>query len=103
MPASMAWRMPAGFSGMPTSLCSSIESSPLRGGFPKCSARAKEHDLMDRRSLLWHAGGGLGGIALAYLLGRDHLLAADPFPQRGKPALNGGPRPPAPAQRRAQA
>ncbi len=32
---------------------------------------------MDRRSFLWHAGGGLGGIALAYLLGKDDLLAAD--------------------------
>src|SRR5262249_42947081 len=32
---------------------------------------------IDRRSFLWHAGGGLGGIALADLLGRDGLLAAD--------------------------
>jgi hypothetical protein len=28
-----------------------------------------------RRELLWHYGGGLGGIALAALLGRDQLLA----------------------------
>jgi hypothetical protein len=31
---------------------------------------------LDRRSFLWHAGGGLGGIALSYLLARDGLLAA---------------------------
>jgi hypothetical protein len=29
----------------------------------------------DRRSFLWRCGGGLGGIALACLLGRDRLLA----------------------------
>lgn len=32
---------------------------------------------MNRRDFLWHAGGGLGGIALASLLGADRLLAAD--------------------------
>src|SRR4051794_27861228 len=32
---------------------------------------------MTRRDFLWHSGGGLGGIALATLLGRDGLLAAD--------------------------
>src|SRR5947209_2138105 len=31
---------------------------------------------LNRREWLWQAGGGLGGIALAYLLGRDGLLAA---------------------------
>jgi hypothetical protein len=31
---------------------------------------------LDRRQLLWQLGGGLGGIALASLLGRDSLLAA---------------------------
>src|SRR5678816_159051 len=30
-----------------------------------------------RRGFLWRAGGGLGGIALAHLLGRQGLLAAD--------------------------
>ena len=34
--------------------------------------------LINRREFLWHAGGGLGGIALAHLLGQDGLLAADP-------------------------
>src|SRR6516165_8084420 len=45
---------------------------------------------MNRRGFLWHAGGGLGGIALAYLLGKDHLLAADGPPVRGRPEWNGG-------------
>lgn len=34
--------------------------------------------LRSRREFLWHSGGGLGGIALASLLGADHLLAAPP-------------------------
>jgi hypothetical protein len=44
---------------------------------------------LSRRELLWHTGGGLGGIALAYLLGRDGLLeaAAPPAPRAD---LNGG-------------
>src|SRR6516164_4002708 len=41
---------------------------------------------MDRRSFLWQSGGGLGGIALSYLLGSQGLLAAG----KGKPELNGG-------------
>ena len=28
-------------------------------------------DLLSRRKFLWHAGGGLGGIALAHMLGTD--------------------------------
>jgi hypothetical protein len=40
-----------------------------------------------RRRLLWNAGGGLGGIAAAYLLGRDQLLAAGQHPRAD---LNGG-------------
>jgi hypothetical protein len=43
---------------------------------------------MDRRSFLWRSGGGLGGIALADLLGRQGLLA-DP-PALPRPELNGG-------------
>ncbi len=30
---------------------------------------------LDRRSFLWNAGGGLGGLALAHLLGSEDLLA----------------------------
>jgi hypothetical protein len=48
------------------------------------------HHLLDRRNFLWQAGGGLGGIALSYLLGRDGLLAADRPAGKGRPDLNGG-------------
>jgi hypothetical protein len=37
---------------------------------------------MNRRDFLWHSGGGLGGIALAALLGRD-AAAADRRPDGG--------------------
>jgi hypothetical protein len=40
-----------------------------------------------RREFLWRIGGGLGGIAMAYLLGRDELLAN---PTVAVPDLNGG-------------
>ena len=33
---------------------------------------------MNRRESLWHSGGGLGGVALAALLGGDRLLAGAP-------------------------
>ena len=39
---------------------------------------------MDRRSFLWNYGGGLGGIALASLLGSDEAAG------QTKPDLNGG-------------
>src|SRR5215471_8136522 len=40
-----------------------------------------------RRDFLWSAGGGLGGLALASLLGTEGLLADVPRP---KPEFNGG-------------
>jgi len=43
----------------------------------------------DRRRFLWHTGGGLGGIALAWLVGRDGLLAEEQVP-RPRQELNGG-------------
>jgi hypothetical protein len=43
---------------------------------------------LDRRDFLWHAGGGLAGIALAYLLGTE-VKGQSPFSSR-KPELNGG-------------
>src|SRR2546425_1955316 len=46
-----------------------------------------------RREFLWRYGGGLGGIALAYLLGRHGLLADTPLRLRtlaAASALNGG-------------
>src|SRR5437588_41721 len=49
-----------------------------------------------RRDFLWHAGGGLGGIAVSWLLGQDRLLADAPQP---RPELNGGLHHPAKAKR----
>jgi hypothetical protein len=43
---------------------------------------------VDRRTFLWQAGGGLGGVALSWLLGREGLLASPPG--RGRPEFNGG-------------
>jgi hypothetical protein len=46
----------------------------------------------DRREFLWRSGGGLGGIALAWLLGRNGLLADGTSSALGKGLgeLNGG-------------
>jgi hypothetical protein len=60
------------------------------------------NDRIPRRQFLWHAGGGLGGIALAELLSRDGLLAAsDVKASLAKPrtALNGGLHHPAKVRR----
>lgn len=46
--------------------------------------RTAPHRLPTRREFLWSSGGGLGGLALAAMLGRDQVLAA--------PAAN-GPKP----------
>jgi hypothetical protein len=43
---------------------------------------------LSRRDFLWRYGGGLGGIALAHLLGQQGLLAD--APERPRPELNGG-------------
>ena len=43
---------------------------------------------LDRREFLWRSGGGLGGIALAHLLGSEGLLAGGAG--KGKADLNGG-------------
>ncbi len=43
---------------------------------------------LDRRSFLWRSGGGLGGIALAHLLGADGSLADTRTADRS--SLNGG-------------
>ena len=42
---------------------------------------------MNRRDLLWHTGGGLGGVALSWLLGTDRLLADATSP---RPEFAGG-------------
>src|SRR5687767_9983518 len=43
---------------------------------------------LGRREFLWNMGGGLGGIALAWLLGREGLIGAES--SGPKPELNGG-------------
>jgi hypothetical protein len=44
-----------------------------------------------RRDWLWRSGGGLGGVALAWLLGEEGLLAAAPGqPIRPRPEFDGG-------------
>ena len=45
------------------------------------------YDHPSRRRFLWNWGGGLGGIALAHLLGRQNLLTGAESPN---PDLNGG-------------
>jgi len=47
---------------------------------------AEDPRLIDRREFLWRFGGGLGGIAMAQLLGRNGLLADT----RPGPDFNGG-------------
>src|SRR5437764_8926975 len=44
---------------------------------------------LPRREFLWRFGGGLGGIALAHLLGRHDLLG-DTVPPKPRPEFNGG-------------
>jgi hypothetical protein len=55
--------------------------------------------LLNRRQWLWNSGGGLGGIALAHLLGREGLLAAGPAPGQGRQPARGGLHHPAKARR----
>ncbi len=51
------------------------------------SLGADDARLVDRREFLWRFGGGLGGIALAHLLGTQGLLAETFHP---RPEFNGG-------------
>jgi uncharacterized protein DUF1501 len=51
----------------------------------------------NRREFLWRFGGGLGGIAMAHLLGTEGLLADTPF--KPKPEFNGGLHHPAKVKR----
>jgi hypothetical protein len=57
------------------------------------------HDPLDRRRFLWNTGGGLGGIALAHLLGSEGLLAADTMPSKKRDGIRGGLHHPARASR----
>lgn len=48
---------------------------------------ARNRPFVSRRDFLWHTGGGLGGVALAHLLGTGGLLAG---PAKPPPEFNGG-------------
>src|SRR4051794_20765296 len=54
---------------------------------------------MDRRQFLFDTGGGLGGVALAWLLGTESALADGSANASQRPALNGGLHHPAKAKR----
>src|SRR5438094_1024088 len=45
---------------------------------------------VDRREFLWRSGGGLGGIALAHLLGTEGLLAGEGGATKPGAELDGG-------------
>ena len=47
---------------------------------------------MTRRDFLWDSGGGLGGIALAALLGREKLSSADAPAKRADSGLHHAPK-----------
>lgn len=70
-------------------VCSS-EQTPLQ-------FEAGDLRLFDRREFLWRFGGGLGGIALAHLLGQSGLLA-DTAKLQSSPNLKGGLHHPAKAK-----
>jgi Protein of unknown function (DUF1501) len=55
--------------------------------------------LHSRRKMLWQLGGGLGGIALSHLLGREGLLASPSGALHPRPEFNGGLHHPARASR----
>lgn len=56
------------------------------------------HAPLSRRDALWRLGGGLGGVALAHMLGQEQLLAGTEA-LRPKPELNGGLHHPAKVRR----
>ncbi|MBI3881451.1 MAG: DUF1501 domain-containing protein [Verrucomicrobia bacterium] len=55
---------------------------------------SKESRSTTRREFLWQSGGGLGGIALASLLGRQGLLAAEAPPASARPPVGSAHFPP---------
>jgi hypothetical protein len=75
----------------PSSHVGSSQQTPVQLG-------AEDPRLVDRREFLWRFGGGLGGIALAHLLGQQGLLAAA-ADAKPRPELNGGLHHPARAKR----
>src|SRR3954447_6350414 len=73
--------MPCGCCSTATSSCSSSEVLRVMNPTPLPPSASS------RRRFLWNAGGGLGGVAAAYLLGHERLLADGLVP---RPELNGG-------------
>src|SRR5438105_3895662 len=55
--------------------------------------------LLSRREFLWHSGGGLGGIALASLLGTEGFLGAESKPVTSTAPAHRGPHYPPKAKR----
>ncbi|MEW6159713.1 MAG: DUF1501 domain-containing protein, partial [Verrucomicrobiota bacterium] len=64
-----------------------MNSHPCTSCEKPLALSAGDRQLLDRREFLWRFGGGLGGIALAHLLGSEGLLAGLPSP---RPDFNGG-------------
>ena len=62
----------------------------------KTDQRIRTLSSFNRRSFLWNSAGGLGGIALAHLLGNSNMLAKASSP---RPEWNGGLHHPARAKR----
>ena len=65
-------------------------------GPDQCPGPASAPAKNSRRDFLWNVGGGLGGIALAHMLGASPLLAED---QKPRPEFNGGLHHPAKVKR----
>jgi Protein of unknown function (DUF1501) len=74
--------------------------TPPITGAPRTGWKARVTGEPSRRQLLWHTGGGLGGVALAHLLGQSGLLAADASSATApREDLHGGLHHPAKAKR----
>lgn len=70
-------------------MSSSQRGRPQHEGHPSPFHKVPAPPCGSRRDFLWQSGGGLGGIALAALLGDDGLLAA---PAGGPPRLHHPPK-----------
>src|SRR6187401_3188957 len=62
--------------------------SESMGGTPMPLKTMTSNNHASRREFLWRFGGGLGGVAMAHLLGMEGLLADVAL--KPNPALNGG-------------
>src|SRR5437867_11129522 len=76
------------FSARPTTAGASSTIIPRRQN-EAMKTNILNYTPVPRREFLWRFGGGLGGIALAHLLGRHDLLA-DTVPPKPRAEFNGG-------------